>query len=215
MRLGIAQYHLRPQQWPASLKLTIAAVADVHACRPWMDPARIRSIVQRTNDLGADMIVLLGDYVAGHRMVTDYVHSTEWSEALAGLKAHLDASVDAVRDSLLAERMKLDVSANVAEGFRRDVERRIARLERRIVAASKRSQQAADRDIATLRAALFPYGKPQERFLNLIPLLVRHGPTLLSDMLERARVHASELVPVTGAESGSRRLSGEVSARPS
>ena len=89
MRLGIAQYRLRPQQWPASLKLTIAALADIHACRPWMDPARIRSIVQRTNDLGADMIVLLGDYVAGHRFVTDYVHSAEWSEALAGLKAPL------------------------------------------------------------------------------------------------------------------------------
>ena len=37
---------------------------------------RIRSIVERTNALGADLIVLLGDYVAGHRFVTR-VHSRQ------------------------------------------------------------------------------------------------------------------------------------------
>jgi predicted MPP superfamily phosphohydrolase len=54
-----------------------------------MDPERIASIVETTNALGADLIVLLGDYAAGHRFITELVHSPEWSRELAGLKAPL------------------------------------------------------------------------------------------------------------------------------
>ena len=35
------------------------------------------------------LIVLLGDYVAGDRFVTDYVHSGEWAPVLSRLKAPL------------------------------------------------------------------------------------------------------------------------------
>jgi predicted MPP superfamily phosphohydrolase len=45
--------------------------------------------VSQTNALGADLIVLLGDYVAGSRYVSGLVHSSEWSRALSGLKAPL------------------------------------------------------------------------------------------------------------------------------
>src|SRR5262245_39528097 len=34
MRLKIARYDLRPKAWPPGFTLTIAAVADLHACRP-------------------------------------------------------------------------------------------------------------------------------------------------------------------------------------
>ena len=44
----------------------IAVIADLHACDPWMSLERIEAIVARTNALSADLIVLLGDYVAGH-----------------------------------------------------------------------------------------------------------------------------------------------------
>jgi predicted MPP superfamily phosphohydrolase len=80
---------LTSEKWPRGLRLTMAVLADFHACRPWMGPERIRSIVDLTNDLGADLIVLLGDYVAGHRFVTDYVHSSEWAPELARLRAPL------------------------------------------------------------------------------------------------------------------------------
>ena len=33
--------------------------------------------------------MLLGDYAAGHRFVTERVHADDWSKALAGLKAPL------------------------------------------------------------------------------------------------------------------------------
>ena len=37
-RLRVTRYNLQPKQWPAGFKLKIAAIADLHACRPWMDP---------------------------------------------------------------------------------------------------------------------------------------------------------------------------------
>jgi uncharacterized protein len=88
-RLRVARYHVRPQHWPSDLQLTIAAIADLHACDPWMSLEHIAAIVERTNTLKADVIVLLGDYVTGHRHVTRHIPSEEWAPALAGLKAPL------------------------------------------------------------------------------------------------------------------------------
>jgi uncharacterized protein len=90
LRQRVTRYDLKLRRWPDDLHLTIAVVADIHACQPWMDLDRIHSIVRQTNDLKPDLIVLLGDYVAGLRhYVTGAVHSEEWSKALAELKAPL------------------------------------------------------------------------------------------------------------------------------
>jgi predicted MPP superfamily phosphohydrolase len=89
LRPRVARYDLRMNQWPRDLDLTIAVLADIHACAPWMTAKRISAIVEQTNALGADVIVLLGDYVASLRYVTGHVHASEWSKALSGLKAQL------------------------------------------------------------------------------------------------------------------------------
>jgi predicted MPP superfamily phosphohydrolase len=89
LRLGVTRYNLSPPQWPAGFKLSIAVIADLHACDPWMSLDRIHSIVERTNALNADVIVMLGDYVAGHRKVTRFIPAGEWAPVLAGLKAPL------------------------------------------------------------------------------------------------------------------------------
>jgi predicted MPP superfamily phosphohydrolase len=65
------------------------ALADIHACRPWMTPERIASLAEEANALEPDVIVLLGDYVAGTRMVGGWVDAHEWAPALSGLKAPL------------------------------------------------------------------------------------------------------------------------------
>jgi predicted MPP superfamily phosphohydrolase len=54
-----------------------------------MTERRIDSIVAQCNASEADVIVLLGDYTAGHRYMTRQVHSPEWSRALANLTAPL------------------------------------------------------------------------------------------------------------------------------
>jgi predicted MPP superfamily phosphohydrolase len=89
LRLGVTRYTIQPPQWPTDFQLRIAVIADLHACDPWMSLDRIQSIVERTNALGADIIVMLGDYVAGHRHVTRFIPADEWAPVLAGLKAPL------------------------------------------------------------------------------------------------------------------------------
>ena len=89
LRPRIARYDLRLSGWPRDLELTVAALADIHACSPWMTADHIASIADQANGLNADIIVLLGDYVASHRFVTGHVPASEWSRALAGLKAPL------------------------------------------------------------------------------------------------------------------------------
>lgn len=88
-RLRVARYDIAPKQWPADFNLKIAVITDLHACDPWMSLDRIQTIVDRTNRLNADVIVMLGDYVAGHRHVTRYIPADEWAPVLAGLKAPL------------------------------------------------------------------------------------------------------------------------------
>jgi uncharacterized protein len=89
LRLRVARYEISPPQWPAGFQLKIAVIADLHACDPWMSLEHIEAIVERTNALDADIIVMLGDYVAGHRHVTRYIAAGEWAPVLAGLKAPL------------------------------------------------------------------------------------------------------------------------------
>jgi predicted MPP superfamily phosphohydrolase len=89
LRLRVVSYDIQPPQWPQDFPLKIAVVADIHACDPWMSLPHIEAIVERTNALDADIIVLLGDYVAGHRHITRRIPAGEWAPVLAGLKAPL------------------------------------------------------------------------------------------------------------------------------
>jgi len=89
LQLRVTRYHVSPPQWPADFNLKIAVITDIHACDPWMSLERIQTIVDHTNMLGADVTVLLGDYVAGHRNVTRFIPANEWASVLAGLKAPL------------------------------------------------------------------------------------------------------------------------------
>jgi predicted MPP superfamily phosphohydrolase len=89
LRLRVTRYEVTPRQWPADFRLKIAVLADLHACDPWMSLGRIEGFVERTNALNADIVVMLGDYVAGHRHVTRFIPASEWAAVLAGLKAPL------------------------------------------------------------------------------------------------------------------------------
>jgi predicted MPP superfamily phosphohydrolase len=87
LRLDVTRYDILPPQWSADFQLKIAVITDLHACDPWMSLDHIQAVVDRTNALDADIIVMLGDYVAGHRHVTRFIPANEWAPVLAGLKA--------------------------------------------------------------------------------------------------------------------------------
>ena len=88
-RLNVTRYSLTPPGWTPGLKLRVVALADIHACEPWMPASRIASICRQANNLGGDVTVLLGDYAAGMNFVTRYVDSSEWATSLATLTAPL------------------------------------------------------------------------------------------------------------------------------
>ena len=89
MRLRVQRYSLTPPHWPDGFALKIAIIADLHTCRPWMSLSRVDQIVDRTNQLSPDLVVLLGDYEADHRWRTGRVLAKDWSAALAALSAPL------------------------------------------------------------------------------------------------------------------------------
>jgi bacillithiol biosynthesis cysteine-adding enzyme BshC len=86
------------------------------------------------------------------------------------------------------------VSDRVVEGLRYNILHRVERLERRYIAAVKRKGNDALRDIAAARGALYPFGKPQERILNIVPLLARYGSDLIEQALSEAALHAAKLL---------------------
>jgi predicted MPP superfamily phosphohydrolase len=86
-RLGVAEYRLNPPGWPAGRPITIAALSDIHAGEPHMPLERVNEIVQATNALRPDLVVLLGDYPAAGKLVTQPIPVAETVEVLKGLRA--------------------------------------------------------------------------------------------------------------------------------
>lgn len=88
-RLRTVTHRLRPARWPDGAKLRIAALADPHMGEPYMPLSRLEEIVDRTNALRPNLIVLLGDYVAGHRFVSRPVKIADTARVCAQLRAPL------------------------------------------------------------------------------------------------------------------------------
>jgi uncharacterized protein len=88
-RLDVTRYAVAPRGWPRGLKLSIAVIADLHAGGPAMPLARIEEIVETTNALGADTVVLLGDFAASHKFKTRSISPRDWAKALSELRAPL------------------------------------------------------------------------------------------------------------------------------
>ena len=114
------------------------------------------------------------------------------AEALRTMRSDTARNLSRVRAAL----HELDglVAEATVDGAGRGMEWRLGRLERRITAAVKRRESALMRDLGTVRGSLYPGGIRQERALNLIPLMARHGLGLLDAMRARAAVHARSLL---------------------
>jgi len=113
-------------------------------------------------------------------------------DELNATRALLDKKLDDLSDAMAQENAPL--SPAVAGGLRANLSRRLDRFERRLIVAAKKEHADIMLDISTARGSLYPFGKPQERSLNFVPLLARYGPGLRDDMLGEARAHAKRLV---------------------
>ena len=89
LRLKIKRWKLTHANWPEDRPLRIAIVSDIHMGEPFVTRERLRRIVARTNALGADLTVILGDLIAGHHFVTAKVPVAQTAAILKDLKAPL------------------------------------------------------------------------------------------------------------------------------
>jgi len=116
--LVMTEYRFSPSAWPKGLSLTITVIADLHAGGPNMGHERIRQVVDAANDLRSDLTVVLGDFFATHRFVTERVPHAAWAGELARLHAPLGVysilgnhdwwyDVDGVRRALDHARLSL------------------------------------------------------------------------------------------------------------
>ncbi|HXY30144.1 MAG TPA: bacillithiol biosynthesis BshC [Gemmatimonadaceae bacterium] len=124
------------------------------------------------------------------------------AEAFESLRRSLDSGIDALAAADRRQDARLVPDA-VVEGARHNIAHRIERLERRLVAAVKRREEHLQLELGTARASLFPLGRTQERILNLVPMLSRHGLSLLDGMHRHAADYAAGVVSPAAATAGS------------
>jgi len=64
-RLVVTSYAPALPRWDPALRLRVAVLADFHICEPYMPFDRVAEIVDATNALEPDLVLMLGDYPAG------------------------------------------------------------------------------------------------------------------------------------------------------
>jgi predicted MPP superfamily phosphohydrolase len=116
--LVVTDYRLTPPGWPIGHRLTVTVVADLHAGGPNMGLTRVKQVVDAAQAAGGDLVVIMGDYFATHRFITEHVPHAAWAAELARLTAPLGIyailgnhdwwyDVAGVRRALAAERIPL------------------------------------------------------------------------------------------------------------
>jgi hypothetical protein len=114
--LVVTDYWPVPPAWPDKHRLSMTVIADLHAGGPNMGIARVAQVVDAANALGSDLTVVLGDYFATHKFVTERVAPAAWAGELARLKAPLGVyaifgnhdwwyDIDGTRKALAAVRI--------------------------------------------------------------------------------------------------------------
>ena len=82
-------YSFTPPRWTPGLKLRLVLLADPHLVEPHMPLSRWQRTIAAANELDGDLVLLMGDYVAGHFFRSGTVPVAAAAKAAAALKAPL------------------------------------------------------------------------------------------------------------------------------
>ena len=89
-RLVVREQTIQIDNWPQQLDgLRIAVLSDIHADDWFVDDEKLRTIVERTNQLQPELIVILGDYMSSNGHVTRRVEPEHFGPILKDLHAPL------------------------------------------------------------------------------------------------------------------------------
>jgi len=147
-------------------------------------PARLEALGLAETDLA--------DPHRAEQIVSRLRVSESMADAIERLRVTVETQVGALREAEPSDQPV--VADEVVHGLARDLEARIARFERRVLAGVKRREGGLMQEVAVLRGLLRPDGQSPERVLNLVPWLVRFGPGLLEDVAAVIRPHIRALV---------------------
>ncbi len=87
-RLVLRQEVITIDRWPSGLSgLKIAVLSDLHIGSAFIDNDKVRRIVERTNQLQPDLIVILGDYITGTGRTSHRVEPEVFAPLLKDLHA--------------------------------------------------------------------------------------------------------------------------------
>jgi len=175
----------------------ISPIADtLGVARPAIVPRWSATIIEPHVEKILEKLYLLPEDLRDpHEVETRVARSRLSPEVLAEIdktRAILDERLDALTRAV--DEGNTPVAPAVTGGLHANLLRRLDRFERRLVAAAKRQHSETMTEIATARGSLYPFGKPQERSLNFVPLLARYGPALQEEMLHEAERHATKLI---------------------
>jgi bacillithiol biosynthesis cysteine-adding enzyme BshC len=123
-------------------------------------------------------------------------HAAEGRLALAALSPEATTALAELRETVARSIARLDgaLTPEARDGARNQLTLRVDRLERRLVAAAKHREAATMRRIAMLRGVLFPFGKPQERALNVVPVWSKYGDEYLGEVRRACAAHAERMI---------------------
>ena len=89
-RLVLHEETIQLNNWPRELNgLKVAVLADIHAGGAFIDEKKLRKIVERTNQLQPELIVILGDYMSGDSWTSRRMEPQEFGPILKDLHAPL------------------------------------------------------------------------------------------------------------------------------
>lgn len=89
-RLVVRHESIAINNWPPQLDgLRIAVISDIHVGGPFINDQKLQTIVQLTNQLQPDLIVILGDYMSGDGWVTERVEPEVFGPTLKNFNAPL------------------------------------------------------------------------------------------------------------------------------
>ena len=89
-RLVVHEQTIQIDNWPPQLDgLRIAVISDLHVDNRFITEKKLRTIVARTNQLQPDLIVILGDYIAGAGRTTERVEPEVFGPILKDFRAPL------------------------------------------------------------------------------------------------------------------------------
>lgn len=89
-RLVVREQTIQIANWPQQLDgLRIAVLSDIHAGGSFIDDKKLRLVVERTNELHPELIVILGDYMSGNGWVSRRVEPEVFGAILKDFSAPL------------------------------------------------------------------------------------------------------------------------------